>query len=106
DAGSARARARAARPGRPALRLAARQPMSATPAPLYLVDASLYVFRAWHSVPAGEFRDADGFPANAVHRFARSLLEPLQRERPLHIAIAFDEALDSCFRSEERRVGK
>ena len=73
--------------------------MSATPAPLYLVDASLYVFRAWHSVPAGEFRDADGFPANAVHGFARFLLELLERERPLHIAIAFDEALDSCFRN-------
>ena len=66
--------------------------------PLYLVDASLYVFRAWHSMP-DEFRDADGWPTNAVHGFARFLLELLERERPLHIAIAFDEALDSCFRN-------
>ncbi|MDQ3617887.1 MAG: exodeoxyribonuclease IX [Pseudomonadota bacterium] len=65
---------------------------------LYLVDASLYVFRAWHSMP-DEFRDADGWPTNAVHGFARFLLELLDRARPQHIAIAFDEALDSCFRN-------
>ena len=65
---------------------------------LYLVDASLYVFRAWHSMP-DEFRDADGWPTNAVHGFARFLLELLERERPRHIVVAFDEALDSCFRN-------
>ncbi|MDE2408405.1 MAG: exodeoxyribonuclease IX [Xanthomonadaceae bacterium] len=65
---------------------------------LHLVDASLYVFRAWHSIP-DEFHDADGWPTNAVHGFARFLLELLERERPQHIAVAFDEALDSCFRN-------
>ena len=80
--------------------------MSSLPAPrtsprttVYLVDASLYVFRAWHSLPPDQFRDADGWPTNAVHGFARFLLELLERERPRHIAIAFDEALDSCFRN-------
>ncbi|WP_429002645.1 5'-3' exonuclease [Xanthomonas fragariae] len=67
------------------------------PTPLYLVDASLYVFRAWHSIP-DEFHDAQGWPTNAVHGFARFLLDLLERERPEHITIAFDEALDSCFR--------
>ncbi len=66
--------------------------------PLYLVDASLYVFRAWHSMP-NEFHDADGWPTNAVHGFARFLLELIERERPEHIVIAFDEAHDSCFRN-------
>nr|WP_036138345.1 5'-3' exonuclease H3TH domain-containing protein [Lysobacter daejeonensis] len=65
---------------------------------LYLVDASLYVFRAWHSMP-NEFHDDEGWPTNAVHGFARFLLELVERERPQHIAIAFDEALDSCFRN-------
>lgn len=69
-----------------------------SPRPLYLVDASLYVFRAWHSIP-NEFTDADGWPTNAVHGFARFLLELVERTRPQHIAIAFDEALDSCFRN-------
>ena len=73
------------------------QPVSASNT-LYLVDASMYVFRAWHSMP-DEFHDADGWPTNAVHGFARFLLELLERERPRHIAIAFDEALDSCFRN-------
>ncbi|MDR2871222.1 MAG: exodeoxyribonuclease IX [Xanthomonadaceae bacterium] len=71
---------------------------SANHPPLYLIDASLYVFRAWHSVP-DEFRDIHGWPTNAVHGFARFLLDLLERERPRHIAIAFDEALDSCFRN-------
>lgn len=74
-------------------------PQAAPRTTLYLVDASLYVFRAWHSMPADQFRDADGWPTNAVHGFARFLLELLERERPRHIAVAFDEALDSCFRN-------
>ncbi len=65
---------------------------------LHLVDASLYVFRAWHSMP-DEFQDADGWPTNAVHGFARFLLELLERERPAHVVVAFDEALDTCFRN-------
>lgn len=69
-----------------------------TSAPLYLVDASLYVFRAWHSMP-DEFHDGDGWPTNAVHGFARFVLELLERERPQYIVVAFDEALDSCFRN-------
>ncbi|WP_126946840.1 5'-3' exonuclease H3TH domain-containing protein [Xanthomonas sp. BRIP62418] len=73
-------------------------PLAVTrPTPLYLVDASLYVFRAWHSIP-DEFQDAQGWPTNAVHGFARFLLDLLEREDPAHITIAFDEALDSCFR--------
>ena len=75
------------------------QPVPAPRTTLYLVDASLYVFRAWHSMPADAFRDADGWPTNAVHGFARFLLELLERERPRHIAVAFDEALDACFRN-------
>lgn len=65
---------------------------------LHLVDASLYVFRAWHSMP-DQWHDADGWPVNAVHGFARFLMELLERERPQHIVVAFDEALDSCFRN-------
>jgi 5'-3' exonuclease len=69
------------------------------PAPVVLVDASLYVFRAWHSMP-DEFRDADGEPVNAVHGFARFVLELVVRHRPPRLAFAFDHALDSCFRNE------
>lgn len=67
-------------------------------APVYLIDASIYVFRAWHTMP-DEFRDSEGWPTNAVQGFARFLFDVLERERPQHIAVAFDEALDSCFRN-------
>ena len=65
---------------------------------LHLVDASLYVFRAWHALP-DDLVGADGWPVNAVHGFARFLLELLERERPTHLAVAFDESLDSSFRN-------
>jgi len=81
----------------PPAHLASATPPS-SPAPLYLVDASIYIFRAWHSLP-DQFQDAQGWPTNAVHGFARFLLELLERQRPRHIAIAFDEALDSCYRN-------
>ena len=67
--------------------------------PVHLVDASLYVFRAWHSMPP-EFEDREGWPVNAVHGFARFLLELLERQKPARIAIAFDESLDSNFRND------
>lgn len=74
-------------------------PSAAGAAPtLYLVDASVYVFRAWHSMP-NEFTDAEGWPTNAVHGFARFLLELLERARPEHVLVAFDDALDTCFRN-------
>ena len=66
--------------------------------PLFLVDASIYVFRAWHSMPDAFFAD-DGAPVNAVHGFARFLMELLERARPGHIAVAFDQALESSFRN-------
>lgn len=65
---------------------------------LHLIDASLYVFRAWHSMPP-EFFDADGAPVNAVHGFTRFLCDFLERAQPTHIAVAFDESLTSSFRN-------
>ncbi len=78
---------------------AAALPSAARVAPtLHLVDASVYVFRAWHSMP-NEFHDADGWPTNAVHGFTRFLLELLERTQCGHVVVAFDDALDSCFRN-------
>jgi DNA polymerase I len=64
----------------------------------YLIDGSLYVFRAWHSMP-DEFHDADGHPVNAVHGFTRFLCELLERVRPEHLAVAFDASLTTSFRN-------
>ncbi|WP_436410351.1 5'-3' exonuclease [Rhodanobacter soli] len=72
-------------------------PASGRPA-VHLVDGSMYVFRAWHSMP-DEFFDADGHPVNAVHGYTRFLCELLERAQPEHIAVAFDASLTSSFRN-------
>lgn len=68
------------------------------PAPAVLIDASIYVFRAWHTIDPG-MSDADGWPSNAVYGFTRFLLEFLRRQSPRHIAVAFDESLSGSFRN-------
>jgi 5'-3' exonuclease len=65
---------------------------------LHLIDASLYIFRAWHSMP-NEFHDSDGAPVNAVHGFTRFLCDFLERTQPSHALAAFDESLVSSFRN-------
>ena len=67
--------------------------------PAYLVDGSLYVFRAWHSMP-DDFRDSEGFPANAVHGYTRFLCDLIERERPALLMVAFDASLTTSFRNE------
>ncbi|HEU4663427.1 MAG TPA: 5'-3' exonuclease H3TH domain-containing protein [Dokdonella sp.] len=65
---------------------------------VHLVDGSLYVCRAWFAqVPDAE--DADGQPVHAVHGFARFLLDLLERARPTHLAVAFDQSLNTSFRN-------
>lgn len=59
---------------------------------LYLVDASVYVFRAWHSMSV-EVRDPDGNPTHAVFGFGRFLGDLIEKRRPEHIAVLFDESL-------------
>jgi len=72
--------------------------MSEASPTVHLVDGSLYVFRAWHSMP-DEFTDVDGHPINAVHGFTRFLCELLEKTRPEHIAVAFDASLTTSFRN-------
>lgn len=67
--------------------------------PVYLVDASVYIFRAWFSMP-DDFADASGQPTNAVYGYARFLCELLEQTEATHIAVAFDESLTTSFRNE------
>ena len=66
---------------------------------LHLVDASFFVFRAYYSVTP-EMTDGDGRPVNALYGFARFMGDLLERAKPTHIAVAFDESLASSFRNE------
>ncbi len=70
----------------------------ATPLPLYLIDASVYVFRAWFALP-DSFHTPDGRPVNAVYGYTRFLLEFLARTRARQVVAAFDESLTSSFRN-------
>jgi len=65
---------------------------------IFLVDASVYVFRAYHSV-LPDMRDADGNPVHAVFGFARFLGDLIERVRPRYIAVAFDQRRSSSYRS-------
>ena len=66
---------------------------------IYLVDASVFVFRAWFSLP-DSMTDPEGRPINAVYGFAGFLGEFLRRVGPGHMAVAFDESLTTSFRNE------
>lgn len=66
---------------------------------LYLIDASVYVFRAWFSLP-DDMVDGEGNPVNALFGFARFLADFVEEVRPEYIAVAFDESLSSSFRNE------
>ncbi len=65
--------------------------------PVYLIDASVFVFRAWHSVPL-DLVDPDGNAVNALHGFSRFLGELIERVRPENIAVAFDASLVTSYR--------
>jgi DNA polymerase-1 len=66
---------------------------------LYLLDAPIYVFRAYFSLPE-TLRDSHGEAVNAVYGFATFLCGLLAREHPTHIVAAFDESLTSSFRND------
>jgi DNA polymerase-1 len=66
---------------------------------LYLIDASIFIFRAYHTVPIS-LTDRDGNPVNALHGFARFIGEFIERVGPSHMAVAFDATVVSSFRNE------
>ncbi len=73
--------------------------MAGKPRHLYLVDASIYIFRAYYSVP-DTLTNNDGHAINALHGFAGFLAGFLDEVRPEHLAVAFDASLTSSFRNE------
>jgi 5'-3' exonuclease len=67
--------------------------------PVYLVDASVYIFRAWFSMP-DDFVNAAGQPTNAVYGFSGFLCSLLEQTSAEHVAVAFDESLTTSYRNE------
>ena len=56
---------------------------------VYHIDASYFIFRAYHSMPA-DMVDADGNATHALYGFARFLSDLLEQVRPERIGVAFD----------------
>lgn len=65
--------------------------------PVYLVDSSIYIFRAYFSMP-DTFVAANGEAANAVYGYTNFLLDLLDK-KPRFVSCAFDESLNTCFRN-------
>jgi len=65
---------------------------------VYLIDASVYIFRAWFSLP-DSMTDSVGRPINALTGFSDMLARLIRARSPRRIAVAFDESLTSSFRN-------
>jgi len=66
---------------------------------VHLIDASIYVFRAWFAFP-DDITDSEGEPVNALFGFVRTLCEILEQSQPSHVSVAFDTSLTTSFRNE------
>lgn len=67
--------------------------------PHYLIDSSIYVFRAWHVLP-DTLTDIHQRPVNALLGFSDFLYEFLHHVAPTHMVLAFDESLGHCVRRD------
>jgi 5'-3' exonuclease len=65
----------------------------------YLIDASVYVFRAYYSMP-DDMVDGDGNPINALYGYCRFLGDFMEQVNPEYVAVLFDESLTTSFRTE------
>jgi DNA polymerase-1 len=67
---------------------------------LLIIDGHSLAFRAFYALPVDSFQTADGQHTNAIHGFISMMLNLLAKEKPTHIAVAFDISRYS-FRTKE-----
>ena len=61
---------------------------------VYHIDASYFIFRAYHSMPP-DMADADGHATHALYGFARFIGDLIEEVRPERLCVAFDHSLNS-----------
>lgn len=66
---------------------------------LHLVDSSIYIFRAYFSLPES-LVDVDGKPTNALRGFADFICQLRNEAKGEYFAFAFDESLTTSFRND------
>ncbi|MEY4102072.1 MAG: polymerase [Actinomycetota bacterium] len=75
--------------------------MSNTAQPtLMVIDGHSLAFRAFYALPVDSFQTKDGQHTNAIHGFISMMLNLLAKEKPSHLAVAFDISRFS-FRTRE-----
>ena len=67
---------------------------------LLIVDGHSLAFRAFYALPIDSFVTRDGQHTNAIHGFLSMFLSLLAKEKPTHVAVAFDISRYS-FRTRE-----
>lgn len=66
---------------------------------VHLIDASVFVFRAWYAIPS-HMTDPAQNPVNALYGFSRFLGDFLEDVQPQRVAVAFDGGRgEECFRT-------
>lgn len=68
--------------------------------PILLIDASIYIFQYYFSLPDNWFSEEEQWPTAAVYGYSAFLARLLKTEQPQRIAACFDESLEQCFRNE------
>lgn len=66
---------------------------------VWLIDSSIYVFKAWYTRP-DDLLDVNDHPINATLGFIDFAYRLLSTEKPQYIAFAFDESLETSHRKE------
>ena len=56
--------------------------------PLYLIDGSAYIHRAYHAI--GPLTSQDGLPTHATYGFTNILLRVMREKNPRYLAVVFD----------------
>jgi len=67
---------------------------------LMVIDGHSLAFRAFYALPVDSFQTKDGQHTNAIHGFISMLMNLLAKEKPTHLAVAFDISRYS-FRTRE-----
>ncbi len=62
--------------------------MSTSPEPVYVIDGSAYIYRAYHAI--APLSNKDGLPTHAILGFTNILLRLFKEKNPQYVTVAFD----------------
>ncbi|MFT5082780.1 MAG: DNA polymerase-1, partial [Lentisphaeria bacterium] len=74
-------------------------PIRAVKKPLYIIDASIYIFKYYFSMPS-KWHASNGRPTETVYGYALWLQRFLCDVAPYRVVACFDESLTTCFRND------